>query len=150
MKLSTKGRYGVCAMFDLAYYYKRGPISLKSICTRQAIPENYLEQLLTKLKKAGLVTSVRGPRGGFKLVHPPEQTTVRKIMDALGEETEPAECAGNSECVQSKTCAVRRLWMRLDEQIAKVLGATTLADMCGEAKELARNAGARHPYMYYI
>lgn len=129
MRLSTKGRYGVKALFELAYHYGSGPLSLKEIAERQGLSEHYLEQLAAPLRRAGLVTSVRGAQGGYALGRPPQEITVGEILQALEGPLElEGEDAGGSGA-----------WRRVIERVGKLLDSITLADLVEEEKtELAR------------
>ncbi|MBO8169747.1 MAG: Rrf2 family transcriptional regulator [Thermoanaerobacteraceae bacterium] len=150
MKLSTKGEYGLRAMFDLAQRYGTGPVSLKSIAARQEISEHYLEQLIAVLRKAGLVKSVRGAQGGYMLAREPEEIKVGEIIRALEGPIAPMECVSEEdpeECHRSESCITRKIWRRVRDSISEVLDAITLQDMCDEAeKERQKN----DYYMYYI
>ncbi len=151
MRLSTRGEYGVKAMIDLALHYGEGPIALKSVAERQLISEHYLEQLIASLRKAGLVTSVRGAQGGYELARPPGEITVGDVVRVLEGPIAPVECVDESlegsNCIQSESCVTRIVWKRLRDSIAQVLDSTTLADLSEEARKMqAREA----PPMYYI
>jgi Rrf2 family cysteine metabolism transcriptional repressor len=131
MRLSTKGKYGVQAMFELAMHGKNGPLSLKAIAERQGLSEHYLEQLAAPLRKAGLVHSVRGAQGGYQLARKPEQITIGEILRVLEGPIEFAEVA-------DPECPVQSVWGRVTASMCSVLDTTTLADLV-EA-ENARNA----------
>lgn len=150
MRLSTKGQYGLKAMFDLAVHYGDGPISLKSIAERQNISDHYLEQLVASLRKAGLVKSIRGAQGGYVLVRDPAEITVGDIIRVLEGPLAPTECTDEEDpkaCYRASTCVVRTVWERIRDSIAEVLDSTTLADMVQEAEKLKCN---EENYMYYI
>ncbi len=132
MKLSTKGRYGVMAMFDLAQHAGEGPISLKSVAERQELSENYLEQLISGLRKAGLVKSVRGAQGGYVLGREPEQIKVGDIIRVLEGPIAPVDCAGEGDsecCDKAEQCVTRVVWEKMRDSIADVLDSITLQDM---------------------
>lgn len=150
MKLSTRGEYGLRAMFDLALRQGQGPVPLKDIAERQDISGHYLEQLIASLRKAGLVKSVRGAQGGYMLGRPPNEITVGDIVRVLEGPIGPTECVSEEEtvsCNRSETCIARRVWERVRDSIIEVMDSITLEDMCLEAKKLAEECKAD---MYYI
>ncbi|MBV4418679.1 Rrf2 family transcriptional regulator [Clostridium tyrobutyricum] len=132
MKLSTKGRYGVKAMVDLAIHYSDEPLSIKSISERQDISEYYLEQLFSPLRKAKLIKSIRGAQGGYILNRHPKDIKVGDIMKVLEGPIEISECIddtdGNS-CNNIECCATRLLWSKIKDSIDKVMESTTLQDI---------------------
>jgi len=137
MRLSTKGQYGVRAMFDLASHFKNSPVPLKQISEREEISLSYLEQLFLKLKRAGLVESVRGPGGGYLLKKRPKEIRISDIVKAVEESLAPISCIEpqkNPKCHRISTCIPRLLWKKLGERILEFLDSTTLADLCEEAK----------------
>ena len=120
MKLSTKGRYGLRAMIDLAQYSENDAVSINSIAARQNISEGYLEQLVSLLKKAGLVSSKRGAGGGYVLSRPAEEISAGDILRALEGSLEPVECPGlkNEEgCESSDACVTKYVWQRINDSI---------------------------------
>ncbi|MBU5590942.1 Rrf2 family transcriptional regulator [Clostridium sp. MSJ-4] len=129
MKLSTKGRYGVKAMFDLAINYGGAPISIKSISQRQGISEYYLEQLFSPLRKANLIKSIRGAQGGYVLNRKPEDITVADIMDILEGPIEISDCVEGTPCDNMDCCATRLLWAKIKHSIDSVMQSVTLKDM---------------------
>ncbi len=129
MKLSTRGKYGLYAMFYLATQAGNGPQPLKSIA-ETGVPEQYLEQLLGNLRRAGLVTTVRGVQGGYQLARDPAQITVGDIIDATEGPVSLSECLHDSEaCQKSCGCPTRMVWSRLTDQINGLLQSITLKDM---------------------
>lgn len=132
MKLSTKGRYGVKAMLDLAVHYGTEPISIKSISERQGISEYYLEQLFAPLRRAGLIKSVRGAQGGYILNRKPIEITVLEIMDVLEGPVEISECLDNDECNKFESCATRVLWKKIQMSINTVMENVTLQEMLND------------------
>lgn len=133
MKLSTKGRYAVMAMVDLASNSKGQPVALADIAERQEISLSYLEQLFAKLRKGGLVKSVRGPGGGYLLAHPMEQSRVSDIILAVDEPIRATRCAPGSPagCRSNQSrCLTHDLWEELGNQIHLYLSSVTLADVC--------------------
>ncbi|MGC7873673.1 RrF2 family transcriptional regulator [Desulfosporosinus sp. SYSU MS00001] len=150
MKLSTKGRYGVRAMFDLAQHMGEGPVSLKSISERQGISEHYLEQLIAGLRKAGLVKSVRGAQGGYLLGREPDKIKVGDIIRVLEGPIAPTECVSEEDpecCTKAEYCITRTIWERVRDSIAEVLDSITLETMLLDAQKLESE---RSLYMYYI
>lgn len=130
MKLSTKGRYGLMAMFQLALDYGQGPISLKYIADKQGLSENYLEQLFSNLKKDGLISSTRGAQGGYILAREPENITVGQVLRSLEGHLAPAECAmHDSECSKELGCATKLVMVKIKDSIDTVVDSITLKDM---------------------
>ena len=133
MRISTRGRYGMRAMLDLAEHFDEGPIPVKSIAERQGISVHYLEQILNKLKRVGLVKSVRGIKGGYSLAKRPEQISAEDVIGVLEGSISPVSCLDNgANCDRADECATRILWADLKKSIDEVLSATTLADLCKE------------------
>jgi Rrf2 family protein len=129
MKLSTRGKYGLYAMFYLATQAGNGPQPLKAIA-ETGVPEQYLEQLLGTLRRAGLVSTVRGVQGGYQLAREPELITVGDIIDATEGPVSLADCLQAGEaCRKSEKCAARMVWSRLTDQINELLQGITLKDM---------------------
>jgi Rrf2 family iron-sulfur cluster assembly transcriptional regulator len=129
MRLTTKGRYAVTAMLDLALHRNQGPVSLADISQRQAISLSYLEQLFAKLRKAALVVSVRGPGGGYELERQAEAIYIADIIDAVNESVDTTKCQGAGDCQGGETCLTHYLWEDLSEQIHSFLGAISLNDL---------------------
>lgn len=136
MKLSTKGKYGVKAMVELAINYGGDPISIKTIGKRQDISEYYLEQLFSSLRKAKLIKSIRGAQGGYVLSRDPKDITVAEIMDVLEGPIEIADCIDGISCDNIDCCATRLLWKRIKESIDTVLLSTTLEDIVNDYKDM--------------
>lgn len=129
MRLTTKGRYAVTAMLDLAIHTGSGPITLADISQRQEISLSYLEQLFSKLRRNDLVTSVRGPGGGYLLSRATDQIYVAQIVDAVNETVDATGCGGNSDCQRGETCLTHHLWCDLSEQIHFFLSEISLASL---------------------
>lgn len=129
MKLTTKGRYAVTAMLDLALRYDKGAITLADIARRQGISLSYLEQLFAKLRRSGLVDSVRGPGGGYNLALHPSKISVAEIVVAINENIDATRCGGEKNCHGDDTCLTHQLWEDLSKQIYKFLSGITLADL---------------------
>ena len=129
MRLTTKGRYAVTAMLDLALNAQHGPTSLSDISQRQEISLSYLEQLFALLRRYGLVNSVRGPGGGYLLAHAPDSISVSQVIDAVNETVDATRCQGLSDCQQGDTCLTHHLWCDLSAQIRHFLNEVTLAQL---------------------
>jgi Rrf2 family iron-sulfur cluster assembly transcriptional regulator len=129
MRLTTKGRYAVTAMLDLALHSATGPVSLADVSKRQGISLSYLEQLFSKLRRNELVVSVRGPGGGYKLSRDSEQLFVAEIVDAVNEKVDATGCAGQSDCQDGETCLTHHLWCDLSAQIHSFLSGISLASL---------------------
>ena len=142
MKVSTKGDYGIRALIEPAHHY--GEVKLTQsgeIAARQRIPESYLEQLLTTLRRAGFIRSVRGPQGGHALSRDPETIPVSEVIVALEGSILPSDCLDeSSECAKSGGCAQRDMWQAVREAILGVLENATIADLA--ERDLALNAGS--------
>jgi len=131
MIISTKGRYGLRAMFELAKAHGDGPQSIKNISAAQSLSEQYLEQIFHKLKGAGLVKSIRGAGGGYELAHTPGGISVGKVLIALEGELVPAECVGDDalSCENVSLCTTHVIWQRIYEGFTGVIESITLQDM---------------------
>ncbi|KXS38537.1 MAG: Rrf2 family transcriptional regulator, iron-sulfur cluster assembly transcription factor [Halomonadaceae bacterium T82-2] len=129
MRLTTKGRYAVTAMLDLALHGDQGPISLADISQRQAISLSYLEQLFARLRRARLVKSVRGPGGGYLLAAAPDTLSVARVIDAVDESVDATRCQGLSDCQQGHTCLTHHLWCELSQEIHGFLDGISLGDL---------------------
>lgn len=129
MRLTTKGRYAVTAMLDLAINADRGPVSLADISERQGISISYLEQLFAKLRKNELVTSVRGPGGGYRLSRPSTELFIASIIDAVDEQVDATRCAGEGTCQEGGMCLTHYLWQDLSGQIHAFLAGISLGDL---------------------
>ena len=130
MKLSTKGRYGLRAMIDLASHEEEGAVSIASISERQNISESYLEQLVRPLMKAGLLKSVRGKGGGYMMAKDPAEVRAGDILRAVEGSTAPVACDGiDNSCTRSDLCSTVKFWRGLDDVIEKYVDGVTLADL---------------------
>ena len=129
MRLTTKGRYAVTAMLDLALRDGNGPISLADISERQGISLSYLEQLFTKLRRAGLVKSTRGPGGGYSLSVPAPELPVAKVITAVDEKVDTTRCGGLGNCHDDGQCLTHELWVDLSDQIYEFLNGISLGDL---------------------
>ncbi|TET27897.1 Rrf2 family transcriptional regulator [Candidatus Aerophobetes bacterium] len=130
MRLSTKGRYGARAMLDLALNSGKGPVLLRDIAKRQEVSEKYLEHSITTLRKAGLVRSIRGARGGYVLAKLPSQIRLSEIMEVLEGSMAPVECVDDPQvCQRAQLCVTRDIWAEMKEAIDNILESITLQDM---------------------
>ena len=136
MRLTTKGRFAVTAMIDVALHGARGPVTLAAISERQKISLSYLEQLFGKLRRSGLVDSVRGPGGGYNLGRAPELVAVADIIIAVDEPIDATQCGGRENCLDDRRCMTHELWAGLNGHIFHYLRSVTLA-------ELVRQQGPR-------
>lgn len=132
MRLTTKGRFAVTAMLDLALRHQRGPVTLAGIGARQSISLSYLEQLFGKLRRHALVQSVRGPGGGYCLARPTEKVSVADIILAVDEPLDATQCGGMENCREDKRCMTHNLWARLNEKLFDYLNSVTLQDLVNE------------------
>ncbi len=142
MKISTKGRYGLRALIDLAQYSEIEPVSINSIAARQGISERYLEQLMTLLKKAGLVKSIRGAGGGYVLAKNMEEISVGDVLRALEGDLKPVECAAYSSedsCEAAGGCVTKYVWQRINESINKTVDEIKLSQLVEESKNVNQN-----------
>ena len=129
MRLTTKGRYAVTAMLDLALHQERGPISLSDISKRQGISLSYLEQLFARLRRQGLVVSTRGPGGGYALSRPAGSIAVGDVVTAVDEKVDSTRCGGLSNCHNDERCLTHELWSELSQQIFEFLNGITLGHL---------------------
>ncbi|MDU1411683.1 MAG: Rrf2 family transcriptional regulator [Clostridium sp.] len=141
MKLSTKGRYGVKAMADLAINYGKDPISIKSISGRQNISEYYLEQLFSALRKAKLIKSIRGSGGGYILGKAPKEITVYEILDVLEGPIEISNCLDSDVCTNVECCATRAVWRKIKDSIDSVTSSITLQDIVDDYNNIVTIKG---------
>ena len=126
MRLTTRGRYAVTAMLDLALHYQGGPVSLAAIAQRQGISQSYLEQLFSRLRKQGLVDGRRGPGGGYRLGRPCEMISVADVIDAVDEKVDATKCAGQRNCQGEHRCLTHDLWTDLSNEIRGFLDRVSL------------------------
>jgi Rrf2 family iron-sulfur cluster assembly transcriptional regulator len=134
MRLTTKGRFAVTAMVDLALRHGKGPVTLAGISERQDISLSYLEQLFGKLRRHSLVDSVRGPGGGYTLAKPLETVSVADIIRAVDEPIDATQCGGKENCHDDHRCMTHDLWVSLNEKIFEYLDSVTLADLVTKQK----------------
>lgn len=141
MKLSTKGRYGLRALIDLAQYGEQEAVSIQSISARQQISDSYLEQLVRKLKKAGLVTSVRGAQGGYRLARPAEGISVGDVLRALEGNIEAVSCqeGDNPSCVGEDLCVARYVWQKVNKSIQETVDSIMISQLVEESRRIQEN-----------
>jgi Rrf2 family protein len=146
MKLSTKGRYGLRAVLDLAVHEDEEAVALSQIAERQGISMNYLEQLIAKLKKAGIVNGIRGAQGGYKLARPAEQISVGDILRALEGNLDPVDCSevnkGESSCSNSDSCVTKYVWKRISDSINDAVDGIKLSELVEESRRVQPGAGS--------
>ena len=142
MKVSTKSRYAVAAMVDLAQHYGEGPVALRSVAERQQVSEHYLEQLMSSLRRAGFVRSLRGAQGGYELAKEPSILSVGDIVRAMEGPIAPVDCLlaergpNNPCCGKTGRCIRRDIWQKMGDSINATLDAISLADLCLEAERM--------------
>lgn len=141
MRLTTKGRYAVTAMLDLAIHAKNEPVSLGDISGRQDISLSYLEQLFSKLRRNDLVVSVRGPGGGYRLSRADSDIKVAEVIDAVNETIEVTRCNRQGDCQNGEKCLTHHLWLDLSDQIHAFLSGITLKSLI--EREEVRNTSKR-------
>lgn len=129
MRLTTKGRYAVTAMLDLAIHYDKGVVTLAQIAARQGISLSYLEQLFARLRRQGLVASTRGPGGGYALAEAPTEISVAEIIGAINEQIDVTRCGGEKNCSSEERCLTHYLWEDLSDRIHEFLSKITLAEL---------------------
>ena len=139
MRLTTKGRFAVTAMLDLALNENAKPVTLAGISERQAISLSYLEQLFSRLRRQGLVTSVRGPGGGYRLAKPHADISVSHIIAAVDELIDATQCGGKEDCHDAGRCMTHDLWASLNDKILDYLSGVTLAELVNNQRQ--NNAG---------
>lgn len=150
MKLTTKGRYGLRAVIDLARYAKNEPVSLSDVAERQGISISYLEQLMAKLKRAGIVQSTRGAQGGYSLAKHPEEISVGEILRALEGSLSPVDCSavdgeGETECSASNFCVTKYVWKRINDSINDTVNNIFLSELLAESENVKSDASRVEP-----
>lgn len=138
MKISTKGRYGLRALIDLALYSKDDAVSIQSIAARQNISDSYLDQLVRKMKKEGLVTSVRGAQGGYRLARPAEEISVGDVLRALEGSLEAVSCGegNNRHCQGEDLCVARYVWQRINKSIQDTVDSIKISQLVEESRKV--------------
>lgn len=144
MKLSTKGRYGLRALIDLAAHEDEEAVSIACISSRQNISESYLEQLMRLLKKAGLVISVRGASGGYHLARPASEISVGDTLRALEGDLDPVSCSGFSDtgaCEGADLCVTKYVWKRINDSVQKTVDSIMISELADSSRELMERKG---------
>ena len=136
MRLTTKGRFAVTAMIDLALNSGDGPVTLAAISERQKISLSYLEQLFGRLRRYGLVESVRAPGGGYCLARPDADITIADVVRAVDEMLDATQCGGLQNCRQAQRCMTHELWSTLNDRIYEFLSSVTLADEVKKQRQI--------------
>jgi Rrf2 family protein len=146
MKVSTKGDYGVRALVELAHRYGGGPVQSAEIAAKQEVPEPYLDQLLTTLRRAGFIRSVRGPQGGHALIRRPEELKLSEVVQALEGSLAPIACVDDPDaCTRSGGCVQREVWERVRDATLEILESVSIADLAERERQYNQNGGR-----YYI
>lgn len=145
MRLTTKGRYAVTAMLDLALHGDQGPVSLADISARQEISLSYLEQLFSRLRRQKLVSSIRGPGGGYRLSRPATDVYIAEVVDAVSESLDTTRCGNKGDCQNGEKCLTHHLWSDLSDQIHQFLSEISLGDLMKkhEIREVADRQNRR-------
>lgn len=137
MRVSTKGDYGVRALIELAHRYGEGPVQSADIAGRQGIPEPYLDQLLTAMRRAGFIRSVRGPQGGHALVRHPSEIRLAEVIEALEGSLSPIACLDQPECAKPGSCAQRDVWAEVRRATQEILNGVTIGELALKERRLA-------------
>jgi Rrf2 family iron-sulfur cluster assembly transcriptional regulator len=154
MRLSTKSRYGVRAIFDIAYHGGGEVVQIKDIARRQEISPRYLEQIFQKLRDADILISKRGPMGGYSLAKSPQEITVGDIIRVTEGGLDPVFCVhlekSGKDCDRIAECATRLIWKEAGEKLEDFFGSVTIQDLCEKAELLGAQKERGQPFMYYI
>ncbi len=146
MRLSTKGRYGLRAVLDLAVHSDEEAVALSQVAERQGISMNYLEQLIAKLKKAGIVKGIRGAQGGYMLALSAEEISVGAILRALEGDLNPVDCSevnmGDGICSNSDSCVTKYVWKRISDSINDAVDSIKLSELVAESKKVQSDIGS--------
>jgi len=148
MKLTTKGRYAVTAMLDVAMHTRNGPVSLAEVARRQKLSLSYLEQLFSRLRRNGLVNSSRGPGGGYALSREPEGISVADIVVAVDEPVDVTRCGGKANCNSDSRCLTHDLWSDLSQQVYDFLSTRSLADVLERHRAQIEQDGVKEVVMH--
>jgi Rrf2 family protein len=154
MRLSTKSRYGVRAIFDIAYHSEGLETQVKDISRRQEISPRYIEQIFQKLKRAGIIDSKRGPKGGYFLIRKPDEITVGEIIRVTEGDIDPVLCLDPNDrdrpCGRSKECVTRVIWNEAGNRLKEYFDSVTLKDLCEKAQKMGIKRESDQRYIYYI
>ncbi len=146
MKVSTKGDYGVRALVELAHHFGEGPVQSAGIASRQEIPEPYLDQLLTTLRRAGFIRSVRGPQGGHALIREPHDVKLSEVLVSLEGSLAPIACVDDPDaCTKDGGCVQREVWVQVRDATQEILESVSIGDLADKERQHNRNGGR-----YYI
>ena len=137
VRVSTKGDYGIRALVELAHHYGEGPVQSAEIAARQGIPEPYLDQLLTAMRRAGFIRSVRGPQGGHALIRHPSEIRLSEVIEALEGSLSPIACLDNGECTKPGVCAQREVWEQVRRATQEILNRVTIEDLAVKERQAA-------------
>ena len=150
MKLTSKGRYAVTAMLDVTIHAACGPVSLSDVSSRQGISLSYLEQLFAKLRKKGLVTSTRGPGGGYRLSRCSTQIAIADVVSAVNESVDATKCQGKGNCQGGEQCLTHSLWQDLSEKIEEFLQGITLSELVlkSDVQTVSKRQNDNHQMMH--
>jgi Rrf2 family protein len=155
MRLSTKSRYGLRALFDMAYHAGTLPAQIKDISRRQNISPRYLEQIFQDLKKAGLLKSRRGPQGGYLLARKPHEITVMDVIHATEGEMALVDCVKSGKgdkksCEFDNQCITRQVWAEASRKLNEYLGTVTIKELCDRGSKMGLEKELDHRFMYFI
>ena len=152
MRISTSSRFGVRAMFDVAYHGGGQTTQIKDICKRQKLSQRYLEQIFHKILKAGLLKGKRGPRGGYTLTKDPSEITVLDIINATQGPIVPVPCLNGKKgnCEVFPVCVTRHIWKETQNLLVDYFDSVTIADLCASAREQRLPRDLNHKFMYSI
>jgi Rrf2 family iron-sulfur cluster assembly transcriptional regulator len=155
MRLSTKSRYGLRALFDMAYHAGTLPAQIKDISRRQNISPRYLEQIFQELKRGGLLKSRRGPQGGYFLSRKPQEITVQQVITAAEGEMALVNCVKSGKdckkaCEFDNECVTQKIWQEASKRLNDYLDSVTLKDLCDQAKAMGMEKELDHRFMYFI
>jgi Rrf2 family protein len=155
MRITTTSRYGVRALFDVAYHGGGQPTQIKDISRRQKISQRYLEQIFNKLLKAGLLKSRRGPRGGYMLAREPSEISIGDIINAAQGPIVPVRCLSDDECAKQNCdiyegCITRHVWKETQRLLVDYYGSVSIGDLCALARKQGVSRDLDHKYMYFI
>jgi Rrf2 family protein len=158
MRLTTKSRYGLRALFDIAYNCGTAPAQIQDISRRQDISPRYLEQIFQNLKRAGILKSKRGPQGGYFLARSPDKITILEILNATEQDVLLVECAGatekkskrTGECAQEGSCVTQTVWEEASALLGELFSGITLQTLCERGQAMGVKREEEHRFMYYI
>ena len=144
MRISTKGDYGVRALVELAHHYGEGPLQSAEVACRQGIPEPYLDQLLTTLRRAGFIRSVRGPQGGHALIREPHEVKLSEVLMALEGSLSPSSCLDDPDGCGRPACVQREVYQAVHDATLKILDGVTIGELAAREREYSEAGGGRY------